>query len=200
MSGQGLPRLVVMASGQGTNLQAVLDATASGRLGAEVVLVVSDKPSGALERAQRARVPALYFPKRKGMPRERYDAELAEYVALARPDLVVLAGWMRILTTAFLDRFPGRVINLHPALPGAFPGTNAIARSYEAFRRGEVESGGVMVHYVTPELDAGPVIISEAVPIEPGDDLETFEARVHAVEHRLLVKAIAKALGIEPSA
>ncbi|WP_456413149.1 phosphoribosylglycinamide formyltransferase [Oceanithermus profundus] len=189
-----LARLVVLASGRGTNLQAVLDACAAGELPARVVLVVSDKPSPALERAQRARTAALYLPKPKNVPRADYDAELARYVAAARPDLVVLAGWMRILTPAFLDRFPERVINLHPALPGAFPGTDAIRRSYEAFRRGEVESGGVMVHRVVPEVDAGPVILAEPVPIEPGDTLERFEARVHAVEHRLLIRAIARVL------
>jgi formyltetrahydrofolate-dependent phosphoribosylglycinamide formyltransferase len=191
-------RLVVLASGTGTNLQAVLDACDAGELPARVALVVSDKPSRALERARTARVPALYLPKPRSLARARYDAELAGYVAAARPDLVVLAGWMRILTPAFLDRFPGRVINLHPALPGAFPGTDAIRRSYEAFRRGEVKSGGVMVHHVVPEVDAGPVILAETVPIEPGDTLETFEARVHAVEHRLLVSAIRRCLQGSP--
>lgn len=187
-------RLVVLASGRGTNLQAVLDACAAGQLPARVVLVVSDKPSPALERARRARTAALYLPKPKNAPRADYDAELARYVAAARPDLVVLAGWMRILTPAFLDRFPERVINLHPALPGAFPGTDAIRRSYEAFRRGEVKSGGVMVHHVVPEVDAGPVVLAEPVPIEPDEPLERFEARVHAVEHRLLIRAIARVL------
>ena len=189
-----MPRLAVLASGRGTNLEAILNATREGRLPAEVALVVSDRDSRALERARKARVPALYFPKRKGTPRPAYDAELAEFVAAARPDLVVLAGWMRILTPAFLDRFPGRVINLHPALPGAFPGLDAIRRSYQAFQRGEVETGGVMVHYVVPEVDAGPVILAEPVPIRPGEPLEAFEARVHAVEHRLLIEAIEKAL------
>ncbi len=188
-------RLAVLASGRGTNLEAILDAVREGRLAAEVALVVSDRPSPALARAQRARVPALYLPKPRGTPRERYDARLADHTAAARPDLVVLAGWMRILTPAFLDRFPGRVINLHPALPGAFPGLDAIRRSYRAFQRGEVESGGVMVHYVVPEVDAGPVILAEPVPIEPGESLEAFEARVHRVEHRLLVEAIRRQLG-----
>ncbi|WP_287408253.1 phosphoribosylglycinamide formyltransferase [Oceanithermus sp.] len=188
-------RLVVLASGRGTNLQALLDTCAAGGLAARVVLVVSDQPSRALERARGAGVPALFFPREKGVLREAYDRRLAAFVAAAEPDLVVLAGWMRILTPAFLDRFPGRVINLHPALPGAFPGLNAIRRSYEAFRRGEVKSGGVMVHHVVPEVDAGPVIVSEPVPVEPDDTLERFEARVHAVEHRLLVEAVRRVLG-----
>lgn len=195
MAEQEQARLVVMASGRGTNLQAILDACAAGELPARVALVVSDQPSRALERAQRARVPALYFPKAGFSTRAEYDAALARFVAAAGPELVVLAGWMRILTPAFLDRFPDRVINLHPALPGAFPGTDAIRRSYEAFRRGEVESGGVMVHRAVPQVDAGPVIASERVPIQPDDTLETFEARVHAVEHRLLVETLRRLLG-----
>ena len=189
------PRLVLLASGRGTNLQAVLDAVRQGRLVAEAALVVSDKDSPALERARRAGVPALFLPKRKGVSREAYDRRLAAFVAAAEPDLVVLAGWMRILSPVFLERFPGRVINLHPALPGAFPGLDAIRRSYEAFRRGEVKSGGVMVHRVVPEVDAGPVVLAEEVPVHPDDTLESFEARVHEVEHRILVEAIRRVLG-----
>ncbi len=188
-------RLVVLASGRGTNLQAILDAVRAGALPAEVALVASDKPSPALERAERARVPALYLPPRKGVSREDYDALLADFVAAARPDLVVLAGWMRILTPVFLDRFPNRVINLHPALPGAFPGLDAIRRNYQAYRRGQATTGGVMVHYAVPEVDAGPVILAEPVPIYPGDSLAAFEARVHATEHRLIVEAIRRVLG-----
>jgi len=107
----------------------------------------------------------------------------------------VLAGWMHVLSPAFLDRFPGRVLNLHPALPGQFAGTHAIQRAYEAFQRGEINHTGVMVHWVAPEVDAGPVAASAEVPIYPSDSLDDLETRIHAVEHQLLVQAIAQAAG-----
>ncbi len=97
---------------------------------------------------------------------------------------------MHVLSPAFLNRFPGRVINLHPALPGTFPGVAGIRRTFEAYRRGEVAHGGCMVHYTVPEIDAGPVIAQAIVPALPGDTLEVFEARMHATEHRLIVEAI----------
>jgi len=103
----------------------------------------------------------------------------------------VLAGWMHLFSRAFLGRFPGRVLNLHPALPGQFPGTDAIARAYEAAQRGEIDHTGVMVHLVPDEaVDAGPVVLQEAVPIRPEDTLADLEARIHVVEHRLIVEAV----------
>ncbi|MER3400289.1 MAG: phosphoribosylglycinamide formyltransferase [Thermoflexus sp.] len=192
-------RLVVMISGFGSNLQAILDACADGRLPARVALVVSNrKEAYGLVRAQRAGVPTLYFPlkpyREQGLDRTVYDRDLAEQIRPFRPDLIVLAGWMHVLSPAFLDCFPGRVINLHPALPGMFPGTNAIRRAYEAYRRGEISYSGCMVHLVTPEVDAGPVLAQAIVPILPEDTLETFEARMHEAEHRLIVEGIRRAL------
>jgi folate-dependent phosphoribosylglycinamide formyltransferase PurN len=102
----------------------------------------------------------------------------------------VLAGWMHVLSTAFPGIFPGRVLNLHPALPSAFPGTDAIARAFEAFGRGEIDHTGIMVHWVVPEIDAGPVVATAEVPILPADTLAELESRVHETEHRLLVDAI----------
>jgi formyltetrahydrofolate-dependent phosphoribosylglycinamide formyltransferase len=184
-----------MISGSGTNLQAILDAIASGGLDAQVVAVISNrKDAYGLERAARAGVPAVTFPLKpyaeSSRSRAEYDADLAGVVASYQPDLIVLAGWMHVLSPAFLDRFPLRVLNLHPALPGQFAGTHAIARAYEAYRRGEIEHTGVMVHWVVPEVDAGPVITSAEVPIYPTDSLDDLEARIHATEHRLLVEAI----------
>lgn len=192
-------RLVVFVSGSGTNLQAILDATAAGRLDAAVVLVVSNRKNAfGLVRAERDGIDTLYFPLRpyseQGQSREAYDAALAERVKPYQPDLVVLAGWMHILSSAFLDHFPHRVINLHPALPTTFPGTHAIERAYEAYQRGEITSSGCMVHYAVPEVDAGPVIAQAVVPFHPGDTLETFEERMHAAEHDLIVDAIRSAL------
>ncbi len=193
------PPLVVLISGSGTNLQAILDATAERRLQAEVALVVSNRKAAyGLVRAEQAGVPTLYFPLKPytdaGRTRESYDADLADRISAYHPDLVVLAGWMHVLSPAFLHRFPGKVINLHPALPGTFPGTEAIRHSYEAFQRGEVRHGGCMVHYVVPDVDAGEMITQAIVPVLPGDTLETYEARMHDTEHRLLVEGIRLAL------
>jgi phosphoribosylglycinamide formyltransferase-1 len=185
-------RLVVLVSGNGSNLQAILDACASGRLPAGVVAVISNNAGAfALERARMAQVPALTALKRKAQSRAEYDAALAEQVAAYRPDWVVLAGWMRVLSVAFLDRFPQRVVNLHPALPGAFPGTHAIERAFEAFRAGEIHQTGVMVHLVPDEgVDSGPVLAQVVVPFRADDTLAALEARIHAAEHRLLVETL----------
>ena len=186
-------RLVVMVSGSGTNLQAILDACASDVLDAEVVLVISNNPDAyALERAKLADVPATVMP-HKGRDRAEYDTELAYEATIVGADLVVLAGWNRVLSDSFLAHH--RVINLHPAKPGAFPGLGAIEKAFEAWRRGEVSSGGVMVHYVPDEgIDDGPVIAWEEIPFVEGDTLESFEIRVHETEHRLLVQSIGTVL------
>ncbi|MGI9614497.1 MAG: phosphoribosylglycinamide formyltransferase [Acidimicrobiales bacterium] len=186
-------RLVVLASGNGSNLQAILDACTSGRLDAEVVAVVSNNADAyALERAEQAGVDRVVAP-HQNRDRATYDNELAYTVGAYRPDLVVLAGWDRLLTSAFVSHHI--TINLHPAKPGAFPGLGAIERAYRGWRDGTVDDGGVMVHYVPDEgVDNGPVIGWEPVPFELGDTLESFEARVHQVEHRLLVDCIASAL------
>ncbi len=189
-------RLVVLISGSGTNLQAILDACKDGTLPAVVAAVVSNKRYAfGLERARKAGVPAVAKPKPKEQDRREYDSELADLVASYKPDWVILAGWMRVLSSNFLGRFPGRVMNLHPALPGAFPGTHAIDRAFESFQRGEIKNTGVMIHLVPDEgVDCGPVLMQEEVPILAGDTLETLEARIHSVEHRLLVAAIKQAI------
>lgn len=185
-------RLVILISGKGSNLQAILDACASGGLNAQVVAVISNRRDAfGLERARRANVAAIVKPKPKEQARHVYDAELVELVASYQPDWVVLAGWMRVLSSIFLDRFPNCVVNLHPALPGMFPGTHAIDRAYEAYRAGTIDHTGVMVHLVPDEgVDVGPVLAQEIVPIHPDDSLETLETRVHVVEHRLLVDTL----------
>lgn len=159
---------------------------------AQVVAVFSNKADAyGLVRARKAGIPAILAVKHKEIDRRIYDACLADQVATFQPDWVVLAGWMRILTSAFLERFPGRVINLHPALPGMFPGTEAIERAYRAYQAGAIPHTGVMVHLVPDEgVDNGPVIDQEIVPILKDDTLETLEERVHQTEHRLLVKAL----------
>ena len=194
-----LPRLVILISGSGSNLQAILDAVAAGTIPAVPTLVVSNrKDAYGLVRAENAGVPTAYFPfkpyRDAGKTREAYDADLAELIRPYQPDLIVLAGWMHILSAAFLNHFPHKVINLHPALPGQFAGTHAIQRAYEAYQRGEVEHTGCMVHFTIPEVDAGPVIAQAEVPILPDDTVADLEARMHQTEHQLLVSAIEKVI------
>ena len=192
-------RIVVLISGSGTNLQALIDAVNAGDLSAEISLVVSNrKKAYGLERAADAGIPTLYFPlkpyKMAGKSREMYDADLADKVLEEKPDLIVLAGWMLVLSPAFLNQFPHQVINLHPALPGHFAGTHAIDRAYEAYQQGEISHSGCMVHRVVPEVDAGPMIATAEVPILPEEALADFEARMHETEHELIVKATKLAL------
>lgn len=192
-------RLVVLLSGNGSNLQAVLDACADGNLPACVVTVISNKPDAyGLTRAKNAGIESVCFPKLETESRRDYDAQLADFVTSRKPDYIILAGWMRLLSSAFLDRFRNRVINLHPALPGTFPGTHAIRRAHEAYQHGEIEQTGVMVHLVPDEgVDNGPVLGTEIVPIYPEDSPESLEARVHETEHRLLVDTLKTVLAVE---
>ena len=185
-------RFVVLISGNGSNLQAILDACKSGELPASIVSVISNKADAlGLTRAQNADVEAIHFAKLENESRRDYDARLANYIITKQPDYIILAGWMRLLTSAFLEHFPNRVINLHPALPNTFPGTHAIERAYEAHQLGEINHTGVMVHLVPDEgVDNGPVLATELVPIHPTDTLESLEARIHKTEHTLLISTL----------
>jgi formyltetrahydrofolate-dependent phosphoribosylglycinamide formyltransferase len=187
--------LVILISGSGSNLQAILDAVSAGTLTAVPSLLVSNRQNAyGLVRAKNAGVETAYFPfkpyREAGKSREQYDADLAELIWPYRPDLIILAGWMHILSAAFLDCFPNQVINLHPALPGQFAGTHAIQRAFEAYQRGEIQHTGCMVHLTIPEVDAGPVLAQTQVPIYPSDSLADLEARMHQAEHPLLVTAV----------
>ena len=192
-------RLVVLISGTGSNLQAMINAIQSGILQAEISAVISNKrDTYGLERARKTGIPVVVLPKMKEQTREEYDAQLAQTVQRFAPDWVVLAGWMRILSMHFLRNFPNRVVNLHPALPGTFPGTHAIERAYEAFQRDEIQETGVMVHLVPDEgVDAGPVLAQTQVKILPGDRLEDLETKIHQTEHRLLVDTLVQIISKE---
>lgn len=183
-------RLAVLVSGNGSNLQAILDACAGGELAAEVAVVVSNVADAyGLERAKGAGVATVVLERTPGEARDRYDARLRDAVAAYEPDLVVLAGWMRILTPVFVEAFD--VINLHPALPGELPGTHSIERAWQEALAGQRTGSGVMVHRVPGAgVDDGPVLASEAVAIRLDDTFDAFAARIHATEHRLLVGAI----------
>lgn len=191
----GVPRIVVLISGSGSNLQALIDAVQDGRLNAQIALVVSNRKTAfGLERARLAGIPTLYFPLKPyrdaGKPREAYDADLASRIAAHSPDLIVLAGWMHIDSGAMIDRFPHQIINLHPALPGEFPGAHGLEDAFNAWREGRITRSGCMVHFVIRELDAGPVIGTREVAFQVGDTLESFSDRVHAAEHELIVEAV----------
>ena len=177
-------RIAVLISGYGSNLQAIIDAVESGVLPeVQIVVVVSNRLCAyGLNRAQRYGIPTLYF------PHPLRDSELVDLLREYDVDLVVLAGWLRILSSDFLQHYGA--INLHPALPGQFSGLNAIERAFEAYQRGEITETGVMVHYVVEEVDAGPVILSETVPIYTTDNIETLTERIHQAEHRVLVESL----------
>ena len=185
-------RLVVLVSGNGSNLQAVLDACESGVLAAEVVAVVSNKHSvKALERAESAGVPAVVVSAVAGETRDEYDTRLTSVVSSFLPDFVVLAGYMRILSMEFLSWFPGQVVNLHPSLPGDIVGVGAIEKAYAEFQSGIRDHSGVMVHFVPDEgVDSGPVLASARVEIAHDDTIVTFEEKMHRLEHKLLIEVL----------
>jgi formyltetrahydrofolate-dependent phosphoribosylglycinamide formyltransferase len=158
-------------------------------------VVANRKDAYGLQRAEKAGIPTLYFPLKPysdaGRSRAAYDADLAAQLEAYDPDWIVLAGWMHILSAAFLRHFPYRVVNLHPALPGQFPGTNAIAEALAAYKAGKIKHTGCMVHLVPDEaVDSGPIIGTADVPIYPTDTEETLAARMHGAEHTLLVQSL----------
>jgi phosphoribosylglycinamide formyltransferase-1 len=168
----------VLVSGRGTNLQALIDA------GLPIAAVASNKPGvPALERAVRAGIPARVFELERYPDRETRDRELADWLQLRGVDFVVLAGYMHLLTPAFLERFPDRIVNVHPSLLPSFPGARAVDDALAA----GVDTTGVTVHFVDEGLDSGTVIRQEQVPVEPR---ETLLDRLHAVEHRLLPEVV----------
>jgi phosphoribosylglycinamide formyltransferase-1 len=181
------PRLAVLASGRGSNLQAILDAVSDGRLDARVAGVFGDRPRAqALDRARNAGIPARGLRPRDFASRDAFDAALFEAVAEVQPDLIVCAGYMRLLGAAAIAPWQGRIINIHPSLLPAFKGLDTHARALEA---GVVEHGA-SVHFVTSDLDGGPVIAQARVPVLPGDDADALAARVLDVEHPLMVAAL----------
>ena len=190
-------RLVVLISGNGTNLQALIDAIEARELSASIEGVICNRKSAyGLMRATNANIPAVYVPlgpyRGQHRARDLYDNDLGELVKSFKPDLVVLAGWMHILGPNFINKFPQQLINLHPALPGTFPGVNAIEKAWEQSKAMNLSKTGVMVHHVINEIDAGETILTEEVLLNPNESLEELKERMHSVEHQLLVKAINK--------
>lgn len=187
MSGGDKIRLVVLISGRGSNLQAILDQASSGELPVEVAAVISNRPGvHGLERARQAGVPALELDHKLFADRPEFEAALIDLIDHYRPDLVILAGFMRVLTPGFTEHYQGRIFNIHPSLLPKFRGLHTHERAIAA---GETVHGA-SIHFVTAELDGGPVIVQARVPVLPGDDPDTLAARVLEREHRLYPQAI----------
>jgi len=179
-----------LISGRGSNLQAIIDAIAAKRLNAELAVVISNRPDAAgLKRARDARVDTLvldHTDKARFATREDYDRHLVRELNQRNVRLVCLAGFMRLLTNVFLDAYPNAIVNIHPSLLPSFPGTNA---QYQAWEHG-VKWTGATVHLVTAELDGGPIVMQEPVPVKDGDDVDTLAARILEREHYLYPLAI----------
>jgi phosphoribosylglycinamide formyltransferase-1 len=181
-----LLRVAVLISGEGSNLQALLDAARAGGLGAEIVVAVSDRSAArGLERAKTAGVPARHLGG-KGVTREAYDAALADLLAGYSPDLLVLAGFMRIVSPSFVARFAGRALNVHPSLLPNYPGLDTHQRVLAAHEHWH----GATVHFVTEELDAGPAVLQYRIRIRPDDTADSLAKRVHVGEHVILPRAV----------
>ena len=180
-------RLVILISGRGSNLQAILDQAASGQLPVKIAAVISNRPGVlGLERARQAGVPALELDHQQFPDRPTFETALIDLIDRQQPDLVILAGFMRVLTAHFTEHYRGRLLNIHPSLLPKFRGLRTHERAIAA---GETEHG-VSVHFVTAELDGGPVIAQARVPVHPDDDTDTLAARVLVQEHQLYPQVI----------
>ena len=178
-------KIAVFVSGNGSNLQALIDA--QDLSGGEIVLVVSDKPQArALERAEKAGIKTFILEAEGFDSREEYDEAIIEQLDKEGIEFIVLAGFMRILSEGFVDKYYGKIVNIHPSLLPAFKGTHGIKDAFEA---GDSITG-VTVHFVNSELDDGPIILQEEVDIEKEDTLESLEEKIHVVEHKLYPKAV----------
>ena len=182
-----MKRIAVLASGRGTNLEAILEAAERGEIAGEVALVISDqKEAQALQRAERRGIKNLFMDPRNYKGREQYDRAIVEQLQEDRIDLVALAGFMRLLSPLFVKAFPMQIMNIHPSLLPAFPGLDGVE---QAFHYG-VKVTGCTVHFVDEGLDTGPIILQEAVPVIQEDTVETLHQRIHASEYRLYPTAI----------
>jgi phosphoribosylglycinamide formyltransferase-1 len=182
----GDPAVGVLISGRGSNLQALIDAQRQGRLGGRIALVISNVAAAAgLERARQAGIPTAVCDHR-GKSREEHDRAMQARLEEHGVTLVCLAGYMRLLSAAFIRAYPGRILNVHPSLLPAFPGLEA---QRQAFAHG-VKVSGATVHLVEEALDAGPIVLQEAVPVLPSDTADTLAARILEAEHRIYPRAV----------
>ncbi|MCB0327545.1 MAG: phosphoribosylglycinamide formyltransferase [Bdellovibrionales bacterium] len=184
-------KLVVLVSGNGSNLQALIDACSSGHLSAQIALVISNrKDAYALHRAEKAGIPSACISHKEFKHRKDYDLALEHCIVACNPDLIVLAGFMRVLGKGFVQTFTQMIINIHPSYLPEFPGLHAIENAWKS----KAEHTGVTVHWVDEGMDTGPIIVQEKILIDKGESLESLEAKIHGVEHRLFPYAISKVL------
>ena len=180
-------RIAVLLSGRGSNFQSLLNTSLQGLLGGEISLVISNRPgAGGLKIAQEAGIETALIDHQRYATREAFDQELAAVLDAAQPDLIVLAGFMRILTADFVTRFSGRLMNIHPSLLPLYPGLHTHQRALDNGDR----YAGATVHYVTGELDGGPAVLQARLPVNSGDDADTLAARVLELEHRIYPVAV----------
>lgn len=182
-----VPAVGVLISGRGSNLQSLIDAVATGRLRARIAVVISNRADAfGLQRAAAAGIETLVMSHRDAPSRPAYDEMLVAALRARGVDFVCLAGFMRLLGPIFCDAFPERIVNVHPSILPAFPGVDAQAQALAA----RMTVAGATVHLVTPELDAGPIVLQAAVPVHAGDSVETLSARILVEEHRILPEAV----------
>lgn len=180
-------RIAVFASGFGSNLQALIDYNNKHGLNGDIVLVFSNnKDAFALVRAKKNNIKAVFMDPTRYSSREKYDSKIIEMLEEEKIDLVVLAGYMFLLSQEFVHRFKNKILNIHPALLPSFKGTHGIK---DAYRYG-VKVTGVTVHFVDGDLDSGPIILQEAFPIDPDDSVEELEGKIHKVEHKIYPEAV----------
>lgn len=185
-SAESLLPIVVLISGGGSNLQAIIDAKLMNKLPVDIRAVISNKADApGLDRAQRVGIPTKVIDHNQYNNREEFDAALQASIDSYNPGLVVLAGFMRLLTDDFVNHYHGRMLNIHPSMLPDFKGLNTHQRVLDAHEKGELKKHGASVHFVTPELDGGPVILQAEVPVKNGDSAETLAARVLIREHQI---------------
>lgn len=184
-------RLAVLASGSGSNFEAIARAIQTEHLPAQIPILITNNPQAkVLQRAERLGIPSQILNHRKFPCREALDHQLVEVLQQHQVEWVIMAGWMRIVTEVLIDAFPRRILNIHPSLLPSFPGHKAIQQALEH----GVRITGCTVHVVIPEVDQGPIVMQAAVPVLPYDTLESLQARIQVQEHRILVQSIARCL------
>ncbi|HHY73735.1 MAG TPA: phosphoribosylglycinamide formyltransferase [Bacillus bacterium] len=184
-----MKKIAVFASGSGTNFQAIVDAVKAGQLSCEIVLLVCDKPGAfCIERAEKAGVPTAVLSPKEFASKVEYEQEILRELSANNVELIVLAGYMRLIGEPLLSAYEGRIINIHPSLLPSFPGKDAIGQAFDA----KVKITGVTVHYVDEGMDTGPIISQEAVKMDDNETRESLEAKIHQVEHILYPKVIQK--------
>ncbi len=183
-------KLGILASGSGSNFEAIAQAIADKQLNAKIQVLIYNNPGiKAVARAEKWNVPAVLLDHREFKPRQKLDAKIVETLREYDVEWVILAGWMRIITPVFIDAFPNRIINIHPSLLPSFKGIAAVEQAIAA----GVKITGCTVHLVVPEVDSGPILIQAAVPVLPDDTPETLHARIQVQEHKIMVEAISLA-------